>query len=55
MIPRAIRPETVRFAIGVSLSKDEPDIIKAMRSADKKMYEDKQRFYEAHPDLIYRQ
>lgn len=55
LIEKSNRTETVRFAIGVSLSKDEPDIIKAMRSADKKMYEDKQRFYEAHPDLIYRQ
>lgn len=55
LIDRAGKTENVRFAVGVSLSKDEPDILKAMRSADKKMYEDKQRFYEAHPELIYRQ
>ena len=36
-------------------TKDETDILKAMRLADKHMYEDKDRFYTAHPDLVYRQ
>ena len=44
-----------RFAVGVSLSCDEPDILKAMRAADKKMYEDKKRYYENNPDFVYRQ
>ena len=48
------KAKTLRFALGISLSKDEPDILKAMRSADKKMYEDKSRFYESHPELVYR-
>ena len=52
---KAAKTETIRFAVGVSFSKDEPDILKAMRSADRKMYEDKKRYYENNPDLFYRQ
>lgn len=52
---KAAKTETIRFAVGVSYSNDEPDILKAMRSADKKMYEDKKRYYENNPDLFYRQ
>lgn len=55
LIEKANASESVRFAVGVSLSKDEPDILKAMRSADKRMYEDKKKYYEQHPDRIYRQ
>lgn len=55
LIERANKTETLRFAIGISLSEDEPDILKAMRNADKRMYEDKKHFYEEHPELIYRQ
>ena len=52
---KAAKTATIRFAVGVSYSKDEPDILKSMRSADKKMYEDKKRYYENNPDLVYRQ
>ena len=55
LVEKANKTETLRFAVGVSLSKDEPDILKAMRSADKKMYEDKKHYYEVNPDLVYRQ
>ena len=55
LINRANATESVRFAVGVSLSKDEPDILKAMRNADKRMYEDKRNFYAEHPELVYRQ
>ena len=55
LVKKAEATETVRFAIGVALSKDEPDILKAMRVADKRMYEDKAKFYSEHPELIYRQ
>ena len=55
LIEKANKTDTVRFAVGVSYSKDEPDILKAMRSADKKMYEDKKHYYEVNPDLVYRQ
>ena len=55
LIERANKTETLRFAVGMSFSADEPDILKAMRNADKRMYEDKKHFYEQHPELIYRQ
>ncbi len=46
--------DNVCLAIGVSLSEDEPDILKVMRLADQRMYEDKELYYKAHPDLLYR-
>jgi len=52
LIEKASLSERVRFAVGVSLSKDEPDILKAMRLADQRMYEDKKRYYETHPELL---
>ena len=55
LIAKANATENVRFAVGISHSKDEPDILKGMRTADKRMYEDKKRYYEEHPDRIYRQ
>ena len=55
LIAKANATENVRFAVGISHSKDEPDILKGMRTADKRMYEDKKRYYEEHPDHIYRQ
>ncbi|MBR4557251.1 MAG: GGDEF domain-containing protein [Clostridiales bacterium] len=54
LVDKANKSESVRFAVGVSLSEDEPDILKAMRVADKRMYDDKKRYYEEHPDRIYR-
>lgn len=55
LVNKSNASELVRFAVGVSLSKDEPDILKAMRVADKKMYEDKNRYYTEHPEKVYRQ
>ena len=55
LIERANKTDNLRFAIGMSFSEDEEDILKAMRNADKRMYEDKKHFYEQHPELIYRQ
>ena len=55
LVNKSNASELVRFAVGVSFSKDEPDILKAMRVADKKMYEDKNRYYTEHPEMIYRQ
>lgn len=55
LMDKANATDTVCFAVGVSNSTDEPDILKAMRAADKKMYADKKRYYEEHPDRIYRQ
>ena len=54
LVKMANASDNVRFAVGISLSKDEPDILKAMRLADQRMYEDKKRYYQAHPDLIFR-
>ena len=45
LIAKANATENVRFAVGISHSKDEPDILKG-RTADKRMYEDKKRYYE---------
>ena len=53
LLEKANATETVRFAVGVALSKDEPDILKAMRAADQRMYADKNAFYDAHPELKY--
>ena len=55
LVEKSNASDQVRFAVGVSYSRDEPDILKAMRAADKRMYEDKKRYYTEHPDLIYRQ
>ena len=55
LVDKANASDSVRFAVGVSLSEDEPDILKAMRVADKRMYDDKKRYYEEHPDRMYRQ
>ncbi|MCR5199578.1 MAG: hypothetical protein K6C38_00515 [Saccharofermentans sp.] len=52
LIEKASLSERVRFVVGVSLGKDEPDILKAMRLADQRMYEDKKRYYETHPELL---
>ena len=55
LVEKANATKNVRFAVGVSASADEPDILKAMRLADKHMYEDKHQYYTEHPDLVYRQ
>ena len=51
---REAAADNVCLAVGVSLSENEPDILKVMRAADKRMYEDKELYYKAHPDLLYR-
>ena len=40
----------VSFAVGSHFEKACSDIYEALRDADKKMYEDKARYYEEHPD-----
>ena len=54
LLEKANATDNVRFAVGVSYSKDEPDILRAMRAADRRMYEDKNHYYEDHPDMLYR-
>lgn len=54
LLEKASATDSIRFAVGISYSKDEPDILKAMRDADQKMYEDKKRFYSENPELVYR-
>ena len=44
----------VSFAIGSSFEEEDIDIRKALRIADEKMYEDKEKFYVRHPELRYR-
>ena len=47
----AAETETVSFAVGLSLNEDSQHIYEAMKAADVNMYEDKKKYYEAHPDL----
>ncbi len=42
--------DTVSFAIGLCLQEDSQKIYDAMKQADVNMYEDKNAFYEAHPE-----
>lgn len=46
--------KNVRFAIGTSYGDKDHDILTAMRTADAKMYQDKNEYYLAHPKLKYR-
>ncbi len=46
--------KNVSLSAGVSLSSEEPDILKAMRAADSRMYADKDQYYSEHPELKYR-
>ena len=48
------RSKTVRFAIGTCYEDASFDIRKAMHLADVKMYEDKEQFYNIHPELSRR-
>ena len=43
--------ERVCFAIGYCYDDDKSNVRHALRIADERMYEDKRRFYEAHPEL----
>ena len=40
----------VNFAVGFCWEKDGKDIRNALKIADKRMYEDKKRYYELHPE-----
>lgn len=42
---------TVKFAVGTCYEKDDFDIREAMRIADERMYEDKDEYYDNHPEL----
>lgn len=46
--------KNVSLSADVSLSSEEPDILKAMRAADSRMYADKDQYYSEHPELKYR-
>ena len=46
--------KNVSISAGVSMSSEEPDILKAMHNADARMYSDKESYYSAHPELKYR-
>lgn len=46
--------KNVRFAIGASYGDKDYDILTAMRTADARMYQDKNKFYLANPKLKYR-
>ena len=46
--------ENLYFAVGTHVAKECEDIRKVMRLADEKMYKDKKKFYEVHPELKYR-
>lgn len=42
--------EAVSLALGGSIARKQTDIHQALREADKKMYEDKRKYYERHPE-----
>lgn len=44
----------VNFAIGSCYNDGDLDVRKALRTADERMYKDKNLFYEKHPELKYR-
>ncbi|MGX8705271.1 MAG: GGDEF domain-containing protein, partial [bacterium] len=49
----ARQEKNVSFAVGCHVETDCRNIRAALREADKNMYEDKRRYYEAHPELKY--
>lgn len=54
MREKAAATKNVSLSAGVSLSSEEPDILKAMRVADTRMYADKEAYYDSHPKFKYR-
>lgn len=46
----AEEPDGVSFAVGFYYDETSGDIRRAMRAADERMYEDKRKFYQEHPD-----
>ena len=51
-VQQAAREHKIHFSIGACLG--EPDVRKAMHIADQRMYDDKNAYYEAHPEEKYR-
>ena len=51
---KASATKNVSLSAGVSLSSEEPNILKAMRTADTRMYADKEAYYAEHPEFKYR-
>ena len=47
---KAAETNNVSFAVGLSLNEDSQKIYDAMKTADVNMYEDKKKYYEAHPE-----
>jgi diguanylate cyclase (GGDEF)-like protein len=48
---KAAETDSVSFAVGLCLEEDSQKIYNAMKTADINMYEDKNKFYDAHPEL----
>ena len=46
--------ENLSFAIGTHVAQEGEDIRTVMRFADEKMYDDKKKFYQEHPETKYR-
>ena len=53
LLEKAERPERAHFAIGVCHSEEGMDILKAMQTADARMYESKADYYSRHPEFLY--
>ena len=51
---RAENAEHLHFAAGTAIAESGADVPAAMHLADERMYEDKRKYYKAHPDKIYR-
>jgi len=51
---RAEKTEDLHFAVGTSFAAENDDILAVMHLADERMYEDKKRYYDSHPEKIYR-
>ncbi len=47
---RAEESEEIRFAIGSCYADAKEDVRDAMRLADERMYEDKEKYYQQHPE-----
>ena len=50
MKEKADKSESISFAIGICVEEDSQKIYEAMKNADVNMYEDKELFYEQHPE-----
>ena len=43
--------DNLSFALGYSYQNDSSDITSALKTADERMYEDKENYYKQHPEL----